>query len=592
MSAVSGGGPSRLALGLLLALGCVNLDRPEVTLLPDADPMDAPAADTDEDGPPDLHVVPEDMGETDLDPDSGGGGETPGEAPPPPLAPLGAACAAGTTCASGRCVDGLCCDLACVGACQACNVAGSEGRCVPIPAGQDPANECAEATGCGADGTCDGIGACRVRQAGTECAPARCEGNTETPASACDGRGTCVAGTSRQCPGGVVCQGGSCRTSCAADGDCQAGLFCQAGSCRTKIARGQPCASAAQCATGFCADGICCGSACTETCQVCNLAGSVGTCAPVPAGMDPRSVCPAEPVASCARDGQCNGAGACRLYPAGTQCGSSSCSAEVETPAARCNGSGTCTPQPTRSCGGYLCSGLACGTTCTGAAGCIDGYTCNGTSCVALPGPLLYWKLDEASGSTALDASGGARHGTYIGASGMPIASSTVAPLMFANPFSRAFSRSPRHAIRLAPLPPALRPAAGTLTVSAWFLTSSLDTDSGNPQADILNAANSYILRLRSGLVELTVRATLDGMVRFIQCQSTQSGLLDGRWHHAERGDHLVGDSPVLRRGPGVHPGRRERRDLRPGDRPVGRPPRRGRHRLRLGREPRRRPDL
>jgi hypothetical protein len=47
-----------------------------------------------------------------------------------------------------------------------------------------------------------------------------------------------------------------------------------------------------------------------------------------------------------------------------------------------------------------------CGTTCTGPAQCKAGYDCTGTSCVALPAPALYWKLDEASGTLAADASG------------------------------------------------------------------------------------------------------------------------------------------------------------------------------------------
>lgn len=45
------------------------------------------------------------------------------------LADQGMACAAPTDCASGWCVDGVCCDRSCASACEACNLGGSEGRC-------------------------------------------------------------------------------------------------------------------------------------------------------------------------------------------------------------------------------------------------------------------------------------------------------------------------------------------------------------------------------------------------------------------------------------------------------------------------------
>jgi hypothetical protein len=39
----------------------------------------------------------------------------------------GGACATGTDCATGFCVDGVCCESASCGACQACNLAGKTG---------------------------------------------------------------------------------------------------------------------------------------------------------------------------------------------------------------------------------------------------------------------------------------------------------------------------------------------------------------------------------------------------------------------------------------------------------------------------------
>lgn len=55
-------------------------------------------------------------------------------------------------CSAGECVDGYCCDSACDGVCQACNVAGFEGTCSPIAAGDASPEDCA--------GVCDGQGQC------------------------------------------------------------------------------------------------------------------------------------------------------------------------------------------------------------------------------------------------------------------------------------------------------------------------------------------------------------------------------------------------------------------------------------------------
>src|SRR5262249_10424382 len=59
------------------------------------------------------------------------------------LRPAGGACAGANECATGMCVDGVCCQTACPGTCRACNVPGSEGTCANVLAGIDPADECA-----------------------------------------------------------------------------------------------------------------------------------------------------------------------------------------------------------------------------------------------------------------------------------------------------------------------------------------------------------------------------------------------------------------------------------------------------------------
>ena len=67
--------------------------------------------------------------------------------------PLGERCSGKSQCASGFCVDGVCCNTACSGLCQACTNAkmaggkggwgaGKAGRCGYIYGGEDPDNEC------------------------------------------------------------------------------------------------------------------------------------------------------------------------------------------------------------------------------------------------------------------------------------------------------------------------------------------------------------------------------------------------------------------------------------------------------------------
>jgi len=66
---------------------------------------------------------------------------------------------------------------------------------------------------------------------------------------------------------------------------------------------GAPCGADAACVSGHCVDDVCCPSACEQPCRSCNLPGSVGTCAPRPAGDDPAG--------GCGTGMSCNGHGSC-----------------------------------------------------------------------------------------------------------------------------------------------------------------------------------------------------------------------------------------------------------------------------------------
>jgi len=207
--------------------------------------------------------------------------------------PPGASCTDGDFCASGNCVDGVCCDSKCDGTCEACNLDASPGVCAPYQSGVDPEAEC------GAGKLCSGKRACVI--------------DTRPDGESCDGNASCASG---HCVDGVCCNA-ACDRSCescrvadkvgvctAADfgtdpaGDCGAARFCAApGVC---IAEDRPdgvsCEGDAYCKSGHCVDGLCCDSPCEGTCVSCAVAGAEGVCTAFAAGTDPADECSGEAV--------------------------------------------------------------------------------------------------------------------------------------------------------------------------------------------------------------------------------------------------------------------------------------------------------
>lgn len=71
---------------------------------------------------------------------------------------LGSACTSDEECVSDACADGVCCDRACDGTCEACDLSGRTGTCRTISAGMDPAGECGPMRSCDGRGGCAGRG--------------------------------------------------------------------------------------------------------------------------------------------------------------------------------------------------------------------------------------------------------------------------------------------------------------------------------------------------------------------------------------------------------------------------------------------------
>ncbi|MGE3669079.1 MAG: DNRLRE domain-containing protein [Polyangiaceae bacterium] len=297
----------------------------------------------------------------------------------------GEQCSRDSMCVSGRCVDGYCCNSACDGQCEACNVTGSEGVCSAVTGAPRGARPACSTDGTACAGTCDGVAtaACAYPGSSTVCRNAACSAGVATLEGHCTGGGSCSPLQQQTCSP-FICHATDprCDGDCSGDTDCSGGQYCAGGVCVDPQPPGAACSSTAQCASGFCVDGVCCDTACNGQCEACNEAGFVGTCSPV-------TGTPRNGRASCGGTGVCAGAcdgtsGACS-YPGGsTVCGVGSCSSGIATPAAACNGNGSCLNGLQTSCAPYLCSGTTCASTCTDPSECTTGFDCVNGSCESI----------------------------------------------------------------------------------------------------------------------------------------------------------------------------------------------------------------
>jgi MYXO-CTERM domain-containing protein len=148
----------------------------------------------------------------------------------------GESCTEADECVSEFCVDGVCCNSACLAQCAACGEPGSLGTCTAVtgaPRGDRP--PCAgDPDMCG--GECDGAETSSCRYAPTTRICSRsCRERRETK-SVCDGEGACVEGDLHSC-GDYACGIDRCLTFCEADSDCASGRRCELGACVPAAAR-------------------------------------------------------------------------------------------------------------------------------------------------------------------------------------------------------------------------------------------------------------------------------------------------------------------------------------------------------------------
>jgi hypothetical protein len=152
--------------------------------------------------------------------DLGRGGE-------PGWADNGISCTSDTECASGMCVDGICCNSRCTEQCAACDVAGHEGSCSPVAGAPHSARPACPGDQSTCAQQCDGsdVVACHFPTTAAVCGteqPGECSGDGEVVAPAhCDGAGACVPAIVESClPYSCcpTCTNPGCQTQCFAYG--------------------------------------------------------------------------------------------------------------------------------------------------------------------------------------------------------------------------------------------------------------------------------------------------------------------------------------------------------------------------------------
>jgi N-acetylneuraminic acid mutarotase len=304
--------------------------------------------------------------------------------------PIGETCATSDECASGYCIDSVCCDTDCATTCWSCIVFGAEGTCTPTPVTQSDAPGCWNGSAC--DGTSAGAAACKaangitcVAGGATDCASGFCvdgvccQSLCDAPCSVCGGAGLCgfvASGLQDDFPVGACTSGDVCDGS----GGCMKSLT-------------QPCADPSECLSDFCADGMCCSEACDDLCWNCLS----GVCAPVAVGITDTT-----PNETCGGAQACDGSGTCKSTSGttcddGLECISGFCTDNVccqepcDGTCLRCTASGACVPVSAgltdescpdpQACDGIGSCKSALKTECDDGSECASGYCADSVCC-------------------------------------------------------------------------------------------------------------------------------------------------------------------------------------------------------------------
>ncbi|MFO0680076.1 MAG: hypothetical protein U0169_26375 [Polyangiaceae bacterium] len=326
---------------------------------------------------------------------------------------LAARCTSALDCASRECVDGVCCNSRCDGACQRCDLPGHVGTCGDAPAGENvrrcvATRTCsASVAQCATPDTCDGHGACTrpvaaICREDAECASgfctdgycceSRCGGGCDV-CNATPGRCTIAPkgdpGRNPVCAS-ALCDGvhGECANACSSDAQCDPTSRCLAGTC-VPAALGSSCAANAECPSGFCVDGVCCNARCERQCEACDLPSAPGQCSAVtgaPRGSRPKCESGTETCAARTCDGVRDVSTCVGFVGAEVACAKASCAAGVQASAARCDGKGACEEPSRRRCFPFACGAESCRASCVSDDDCDPSTRCDGTTGTCVTG--------------------------------------------------------------------------------------------------------------------------------------------------------------------------------------------------------------
>ena len=457
--------------------------------------------------------------------------------------------------------------------------------------------------GCGSDDTSPGTGTGgAARDASAEGGSSGRDGGRDGSTSCACAHGTCTGGSACICdPGyiGALCDtacpcvhgtcgvGGACTcdlgftgATCSTCAPQHYGATCQACSCGDRgcsdglTGTGECSAcpigfagtSCTDCATGYfgstcqpctCVNGTCNnGTSGDGTCSTCQTGWTGANCTDCTAGYWGATcqVCP-----SCGGHGACNdgktGDGGCTCSPhwTGATCGECApgwAGTNCDTCAAgywgtNCDQACACKHGACDSTSGHCssCDAAWSGTDCDTCTTCQNGL-------------LLYWKFDEASGTTAFDSTANHFDGTYVsdltldgGIASFPAPSTNVPAAIgtASDPNSLLFTINSayREAVRYTPiLTDATLKPANNFTISAWFRAGTTDPNG----AEILSMGDNYLLRIRKASTTPTYQLQYSKYYQkgvndagspingYVDCQGPAlpaSAFLDGvTWHH------------------------------------------------------------
>ncbi|AKT40663.1 hypothetical protein [Chondromyces crocatus] len=271
----------------------------------------------------------------------------------------GSQCNSPSDCASGFCIDGVCCATACNEPCHACDVTGSVGTCAPDPLENGQQDTCSNVEVCD-DGACKRVDG-QTCNAAAQCASDVCIDGV-CCATACN-----EACHACDVPGSV----GTCSPDPSLDDQqdtCNPNELCSNGTCTADV--GVACSVNSDCASGFCVDEVCCATACNEACRACDVPGSEGTCSPDVSLNGQQETC--DP---------------------GEQCSNGTCTAAL---GAICSANGDCAS-------GHCVDGVCCATACDDACWACDVPGSEGT---CSPDGALDGQQDECGDDEACDDAG------------------------------------------------------------------------------------------------------------------------------------------------------------------------------------------